>query len=443
MPNWKWLAIKRPSRTISEDDVTEALGNILRERSRLVPHDGAPAPGDMIVANLRFLDGDKLLSEANELEIVIRPKLSFADASLAGFDTLVKQAKAGTTVTASVKVWTLAADATSFTSTVTRGEACPAWQATLGGSRRFRAHGPGTPQLDNLIPWPYFTRTVGIDVGAGAALRGGSVSLTAEAEELKLVDRLGLSGFPKALVQIATNFVTDFLDLPLKVLIKKTTATIDVGSSAQIVSAGNLNVAALAMSDSTASAKSEIVSLGFSWAEATATVNVGAGATLKAGGTLDVLADGSAIAKMDSETAREEPNSSLGALEKFSGSIAVTDAKLTSQAIVGAGAILYGGRTANVRALGVVESEAGSEAQMMADGTAAVSAAVQLSTADVLTKIGGTVRGDLYAGDTPTFEFDPTIQAADYESDQSGQVRVHKAEGGWVATTVRLKNDVA
>jgi trigger factor len=104
MPKWKGLAIKRPSREISATDVEEALGNVLRERSRLVPHDGAPAAGDLIVANLRFLDGDKLLSEANELEIVVRPKLSFADAELPGFDALLKKAKAGDTVTAKVKV---------------------------------------------------------------------------------------------------------------------------------------------------------------------------------------------------------------------------------------------------------------------------------------------------------------------------------------------------
>jgi trigger factor len=104
MPKWKGLAINRPTREIGDADVDEALGNILRERSRLVPHDGAPAAGDMIVANLRFLDGDTTLSEAKELEIVVRPKLSFADASLTGFDALVKKAKPGTTVTAEVKI---------------------------------------------------------------------------------------------------------------------------------------------------------------------------------------------------------------------------------------------------------------------------------------------------------------------------------------------------
>ena len=81
-----------------------ALGNLLAERGRFVPHDGSPGLGDLIVANLRFRGGDRLLSEAAETEIVVRPKLSFADAELPGFDALVKKAKAGSTVKATVRV---------------------------------------------------------------------------------------------------------------------------------------------------------------------------------------------------------------------------------------------------------------------------------------------------------------------------------------------------
>jgi trigger factor len=104
LPAWKGLAINRPAREISDADVEEALGNLLRERGRFVPHDGSPAVGDLLVADLRFVDGDTLLSEAKEMEIVVRPKLSFADAELAGFDDLVKKAKPGATVTKQVRV---------------------------------------------------------------------------------------------------------------------------------------------------------------------------------------------------------------------------------------------------------------------------------------------------------------------------------------------------
>ena len=104
MPQWKGLAIKRPTRDISEKDVEDALGNVLRDRSRLVPHDGSASEGDLLVANLRFLDGDKLLSHADEVEIVVREKLSLADAEVPGFAGVVAKAKPGKPVTVEVTV---------------------------------------------------------------------------------------------------------------------------------------------------------------------------------------------------------------------------------------------------------------------------------------------------------------------------------------------------
>jgi trigger factor len=104
LPEWKGLSIRRPSRTISAADVDESLGNLLRERARFVPHAGPAKLGDLIVANLRFLDGDTVLSQATDLELVVRPKLSFADAELAGFDALVGGARTSTPVTATLTV---------------------------------------------------------------------------------------------------------------------------------------------------------------------------------------------------------------------------------------------------------------------------------------------------------------------------------------------------
>jgi trigger factor len=104
MPKWKGLAISRPAREITEADVDEALGSILRERCRYVPTGEQPAAGDLVVANLTFRDGDELLSEASEAEIVVRPKLSFADAELDGFDTLLAGIKPGEKATATVRI---------------------------------------------------------------------------------------------------------------------------------------------------------------------------------------------------------------------------------------------------------------------------------------------------------------------------------------------------
>ena len=104
LPKWQGLSITRPAREIGAADVDDALGNILRERGRYIPSGSMPAAGDLMVANLRFSHGDEVLSEARDMEIVVRPKLSFADAELAGFDALVAQAKPGDTVTATVRV---------------------------------------------------------------------------------------------------------------------------------------------------------------------------------------------------------------------------------------------------------------------------------------------------------------------------------------------------
>jgi trigger factor len=104
LPKWKGLSISRPAREIGSADVDGALGNILRERCKYVPTSDTPATGDLLVANLRFTDGAETLSEAAEMEIVVRPKLSFADAELAGFDALVAKAKPGGTVTATVRI---------------------------------------------------------------------------------------------------------------------------------------------------------------------------------------------------------------------------------------------------------------------------------------------------------------------------------------------------
>ena len=45
-----------------------------------------------------------MLSHAEEMEIVVRPKLSLADAELEGFDKLVAKLNPGQTVTAEVSI---------------------------------------------------------------------------------------------------------------------------------------------------------------------------------------------------------------------------------------------------------------------------------------------------------------------------------------------------
>src|SRR6185503_6381414 len=84
-------------------------------------------------------------------------------------------------------------------------------------------------------------------------------------------------------------------------------------------------------------------------------------------------------------------------------------------------ALVHGGRTVNVRALGTVESEAASSSGLFADGTAALALALQFSTANILTTLSGTVTADMNTngGEVVKFEFDPTVKASVYNSSQT------------------------
>jgi len=97
VPNWKGLKIERPSREFSKADVDQQLERLLAERGRLVPHDGAAKKGDYITVDLKFKDGDRVLSESKEEVIRIRPVLSFRDARIEKFDKLMSGVKGGET----------------------------------------------------------------------------------------------------------------------------------------------------------------------------------------------------------------------------------------------------------------------------------------------------------------------------------------------------------
>jgi trigger factor len=97
LPNWKGLSIERPVREFTDADVDKRLHELLAQRGRLVPFDGAAESGDYVVVNLSFNNGEEVISSANEETIRIRPVLSFRDGRIEKFDKLLKGVKAGET----------------------------------------------------------------------------------------------------------------------------------------------------------------------------------------------------------------------------------------------------------------------------------------------------------------------------------------------------------
>ncbi|MEO6651268.1 MAG: hypothetical protein ABIP17_01255, partial [Ilumatobacteraceae bacterium] len=288
----------------------------------------------------------------------------------------------------------------------------------------FRARRFGTPEIENLLPVGYLSKTVAITIGAGAIVSAGSIYLIAQAEDRSLATTLGLTTLgAQVLLDPFLSAINDLVALPLKVLIKASTATVTVGTDAQLLADYTIGIYATAGADASGSASSQLVSIGYSQATATAIIDIQSGARVIANnGPVNITSDASATASMSTSTSREEQGAVPGKRGSgFSGSLAVSWASVTSTTTVAQNAEVLAGRTVNIRALGTSESEAEAESSLYADGAAAIAIALEFSTADILTRIEGTVTGNhsFPGGEVVRFEFDPTVKASNWTSDQT------------------------
>src|SRR5439155_6297038 len=83
----------------------------------------------------------------------------------------------------------------------------------------FRARRIGTPELENLLPSGYLSKTVSIDIGAGANLYAGNIYLVTQAEDRDIATQIGLSTtafLQQGLIGPITDFLSNIVWLPLK-----------------------------------------------------------------------------------------------------------------------------------------------------------------------------------------------------------------------------------
>jgi trigger factor len=95
IPEWKGLQLTRPTHEYSDTEIDENLKRLLGRYGRMVDKDGPAEAGDHVKLHLRFRDGEQLVAEIKDETVPIRPKLSFRDANIEGFDELVLGAKQG------------------------------------------------------------------------------------------------------------------------------------------------------------------------------------------------------------------------------------------------------------------------------------------------------------------------------------------------------------
>jgi trigger factor len=95
LPEWKGLKLERVAYEYSDEEVDGHLRELLARYARLTTKDRAAAAGDRVTIRIQFKQGDTILSEAKETTVAIRPKLSFGDGNIDGFDDLMIGARAG------------------------------------------------------------------------------------------------------------------------------------------------------------------------------------------------------------------------------------------------------------------------------------------------------------------------------------------------------------
>jgi trigger factor len=99
LPQWKGLNIEKPVRTFSAADIDATIQQILSEHGELTYKTEPAEPNDYVETKVTFKAGEQILSRIEQETLRIRPTLSFHDASLEHFDTLLTGTKPGDAVT--------------------------------------------------------------------------------------------------------------------------------------------------------------------------------------------------------------------------------------------------------------------------------------------------------------------------------------------------------
>ena len=104
LPEWKGLKLERPEHEFTDTDVEDHIGKLGTQFSDMVPVEEPVAADDFIVCDITCTHDGKVVSEAKEQTIQVRPTLSFSDSTIEGFDKLVKGAQADQSKSTEVEV---------------------------------------------------------------------------------------------------------------------------------------------------------------------------------------------------------------------------------------------------------------------------------------------------------------------------------------------------
>ena len=108
----------------------------------------------------------------------------------------------------------------------------------------------GLQAAQNFSPLLVTDKAVSLSIGAGAVIDAGGIYFIAQAEDRELLSYIGADRLVKKFViEPLLDKVDDLVALPVKVLLKQSTATIAIGDGAQILGTGTVGMYATATAD--------------------------------------------------------------------------------------------------------------------------------------------------------------------------------------------------
>jgi hypothetical protein len=286
----------------------------------------------------------------------------------------------------------------------------------------------GVSTVENLLPVFATVRSVSLDIGKNSELiTDGSVYFVLQAEDKSLAEILGankeISNF---IIDPLTGLITDALALPVKVLVKNSTATVKLQEGSKILSGGTIGMYATASADASGVASSSMVSVGYAHAKAHAQIDIEDEVEISAADAVVITSTGNATANISATTQREldstpNPGGFSGGQGKnqFAVAIGVANADTFSHLTMAETASIVAGKTANVTAGGKIESEASGEAGIYGSGAAGLGFGIELSKADIHTKVKGKITANMKPGAVVKLEIDPTVSAGTYTTDST------------------------
>ncbi|WP_165229868.1 hypothetical protein, partial [Aquisphaera insulae] len=267
------------------------------------------------------------------------------------------------------------------------------------------------------------TLNASITVGAGSQVRGGDVSITATAgnvSSIKTPGKMWEGLLSEVGLDLAARVSNDLLSLPVSVVIRDVTSTVDLGGSASIVSSGAVTLATDATANASGSATFFLpisgggISFAYSDAEATAKTSVESDATISADSSIQVGSSTTTTAYATAAVAKNLTNSTAS---RNAVGLAASYARLraVSHATVEKGAVLASNHGhVQVNAVAEETTTGVAESRVNLDGLVSLSGSYTDSDADVKAYVDGTIHAA--ADPSPGQSLNPFSSSVDLPS---------------------------